>query len=377
MGLGKRANLAPESVGLEAQQPTLFPFELWSFDPPTDSPQDLILADGVRLSVDDLTVRDDLIVTDDENVMGDLDVDGALNVDGTAQIDGEAHFDANIHAKSTVQVDGEAHFDANVHAKSTMSIDGAATLGSTLGVTGVTTLTGGKRVGVHAEDTTPFTFSDTDGIEYLLVTTGASAFTVNLPTAADNTGRIITIRKVDTGAGKITVDGEGSETIDGNTTVGIWYVNNFLTLLCTGSAWLIVGAPPYIRLPVNTARYSSAATPAASNWTAGWDISSYIPIGAKSVELVYFTIMTASAAGAAESEVCVEAAKTSTPTYQKSWLWCHARGTADAAGEYFSSGGTIGTVQLDGSTTLYVYTITKQNCSANYYLCLHGYRMTG
>lgn len=236
---GKQATLQPESVGLEAQQPSLFPHEMWEFDESQESPRDLTLRTGNRLTIPDG------IVTNDFNVQRDLDVDRNLNVDGLGVVDG------------------------------------------TMLISGVTTLAGGKRVGVASTSTTPFTFTDTDGIEFLLVTTGASAFTVNLPTAADNTGRVITIRKVDTGAGKITVDGEGSETIDGNATVGIWYPNNFLTLLCTGTAWLIVGATNPVLIPELSRPTAWVLNGGSATAFTDVDFGSYTPPGRKALYLTY------------------------------------------------------------------------------------------
>jgi len=167
---------------------------------------------------------------------------------------------------------------------------------------GRATFTGGKRLNGKAV-TAAYTFTDTDGIEFLLVTTGATAMTMTLPTAKDNTGRTITIRKMDTGAGKITVDGEGSETIDGNLTVGIWYVNNFLTFLCTGTAWLIVGAPQPFMIPhaLRASSWELSAGTAAA-FTDAWGVgvaNPYVPTGVKSLVLEAVSELTATNAAEA------------------------------------------------------------------------------
>jgi hypothetical protein len=72
------------------------------------------------------------------------------------------------------------------------------------------------------------------------VTSGASARTITLPTASANTDRTITIRKVDTGAGKIIIDGEGSETIDGLTVYDLNVKFDYVTLLCDGTSWYTI-----------------------------------------------------------------------------------------------------------------------------------------
>lgn len=84
------------------------------------------------------------------------------------------------------------------------------------------------------------TIADTDNIGTLLVTTASDTITVTLPTAADNDKRQITIKKVDSGAGSVTVDGEGAETIDGETTLSIPFQYNHATLVCDGSSWHII-----------------------------------------------------------------------------------------------------------------------------------------
>ena len=67
--------------------------------------------------------------------------------------------------------------------------------------------------------TASYTFTDDDKIKTLYMTTGASVLVATLPTAADNKYRVIEIFKEDSGAGSITVDGEGAETINGLTNI--------------------------------------------------------------------------------------------------------------------------------------------------------------
>lgn len=85
-----------------------------------------------------------------------------------------------------------------------------------------------------------YTVLDTDGIYTILMTTGASNRTVTLPTAADNNGRILVVKKVDSGAGYCIIDGEGSETVDGSTTITLTDINEFATVQCNGTAWYVI-----------------------------------------------------------------------------------------------------------------------------------------
>lgn len=82
-----------------------------------------------------------------------------------------------------------------------------------------------------------YTVTDTDGITTVLMTTGATDRTVTLPTAADNSGRKLVIKKVDSGTGVVTVDGEGAETIDGAASVCLQSQYDSVTLICDGTGW--------------------------------------------------------------------------------------------------------------------------------------------
>lgn len=90
---------------------------------------------------------------------------------------------------------------------------------------------------INAVSSSDYTVLDNDGYRHIHVTTGASDRTITLPTAADNTDRVITIKKIDSGAGTVIADGEGSETIDGATTLVLPSQYNTITLVCNGTGW--------------------------------------------------------------------------------------------------------------------------------------------
>lgn len=95
-----------------------------------------------------------------------------------------------------------------------------------------------KRLGLYSEAKSgSYTITDTDGVTTILMTTSTSDYTVTLPTAADNAGRVVTVKKADSGSGSCTVDGEGSETINGATTVVLLYQYEAITLFCDGTGW--------------------------------------------------------------------------------------------------------------------------------------------
>jgi hypothetical protein len=75
---------------------------------------------------------------------------------------------------------------------------------------------------------------------YFRVDASSGSLPVNLPAAANNRKRVINIKKVDSSSNTITVDPNGSETIDGSSTVTITAQWANLTIISDGSNWLIV-----------------------------------------------------------------------------------------------------------------------------------------
>ena len=119
---------------------------------------------------------------------------------------------------------------------------------------------------INAVASGDYTVTDTDGYKHILVTTGASTRTITLPTAADNTDRMLVIKKVDSGAGFVTIDGEGSETIDGAASYSLMLQYESVTLVCNGSAWYITD---YI--PSNWTSWTVVASWTGNvTWTGFW-----------------------------------------------------------------------------------------------------------
>ena len=85
-----------------------------------------------------------------------------------------------------------------------------------------------------------YTLLTTDNIDVILMTTGASTKTVTLAAAASSTGRKLTVKKVDSGAGTVVLDGNASETIDGQPTAVITTQYSFMQIVCDGSNWHII-----------------------------------------------------------------------------------------------------------------------------------------
>ena len=90
--------------------------------------------------------------------------------------------------------------------------------------------------------TANYTIADTDP-DIVVVGVISAHATITLPTAADNTGRIITvIIDGEPGAYNVVVDGEGAETINGAATKTNSVIYSYLRLLCNGTGWDIIGS---------------------------------------------------------------------------------------------------------------------------------------
>ena len=63
--------------------------------------------------------------------------------------------------------------------------------------------------------------------------------TITLYAASSNSGRQVKVKKIDSSANTVTIDGNSSETIDGATTQVIEAQYTSLSLVCDGSNWHI------------------------------------------------------------------------------------------------------------------------------------------
>jgi len=81
---------------------------------------------------------------------------------------------------------------------------------------------------------------DYDGYQQIQVTTAAADRTITLPTLADNQGRVLTIKKIDTGAGKVIIDGESSETLDGETSISLYSKLDAITFIASSDEWKVL-----------------------------------------------------------------------------------------------------------------------------------------
>ena len=73
-----------------------------------------------------------------------------------------------------------------------------------------------------------------------VVLCNSGPYTVTLPAAASNAGKVYYIKNIDAQGDIITIDGNASETIDGNTTYLLNVSNHALRIICDGSNWHIL-----------------------------------------------------------------------------------------------------------------------------------------
>lgn len=74
----------------------------------------------------------------------------------------------------------------------------------------------------------------------ILADATGGAFTVTLPVAETVKGLVLTVKKIDAGANAVTVDGDGSETIDGATTYALSSQYKFVTVYSDGVEWWVI-----------------------------------------------------------------------------------------------------------------------------------------
>ena len=103
----------------------------------------------------------------------------------------------------------------------------------------VGTITGaGFHFAITTKTNTDYTLTANDDV--VLFSTGATTRTATLPAASTVTGKIYHIKKIDAGAGLVTIDGDGAETIDGDLTPDITAQYESFMIVSDGSNWHVI-----------------------------------------------------------------------------------------------------------------------------------------
>lgn len=94
---------------------------------------------------------------------------------------------------------------------------------------------------VYSKSAKTTTYSATGNDDVISVDASGGSWTLSLPAAASNTGKILTIVRTDqTLANAVTIDGNASETINGSTTRKLATQYESYTIQCDGSNWIIL-----------------------------------------------------------------------------------------------------------------------------------------
>ena len=181
---------------------------------------DLIRTVGAIASASNVTITLPLAANNTDRIItvkklndsvGDVIVDG----NGTETIEGELNYRlTSKYAAVTLQSDGTEWFIISKREKDTIFVQ---------------TLTG------------DYTVDDDDNLSIFRLFIGNTDRTINLPLASNNIDRTLTVIKGDSGSGVLTIDGNGTETINGDLTKSLFSIYDALTIHCDGSNWFIVG----------------------------------------------------------------------------------------------------------------------------------------
>ena len=104
------------------------------------------------------------------------------------------------------------------------------------------TVTASVISGIHywsiAEKSAAYTLTSIDDI--ILASASGAGFTLTLPSYVNVAGKIFEIKKIDSTANTVTIDADGSETIDGNLNIPLFTQYDSLTLTAGSAGWWIV-----------------------------------------------------------------------------------------------------------------------------------------
>lgn len=84
------------------------------------------------------------------------------------------------------------------------------------------------------------TYTLTLADDVILADASGGGFSVNLPAANTAIGKVFDVKKIDSTGNAVTLDGNGSETIDGMTTLDITSQYVSIKIISDGSGWYIL-----------------------------------------------------------------------------------------------------------------------------------------
>jgi hypothetical protein len=125
----------------------------------------------------------------------------------------------------------------------------------------------------------PYTVAATD--EVILVNASGGAVTVNLPAAASFSGRVLAIKKTDSSANVVTIDGNASETIEGALTRKLTFQYDRIQIASDGTNWFSLLPEQNVIVKAEHTSSSAIAAGTVINWNSVvLDRKGYITTGA-------------------------------------------------------------------------------------------------
>lgn len=204
------------------------------------------LSDGTKdLSVSALTAAGTSTLNGNVNLgnssSDDLTITAALAGSISVKTTATYNVGSSTLGLLSIYLGGASSYTVRLLASASQSATYTLTLPTTAGTKGYAPYNSGSgaltwepsQKGVNPVASADYTILDADGYYAILVTTGASDRTITLPAAANNTGRSILIKKVDSGVGYIRISG----TIDGSATKALTTIYQSMTILSDGTSW--------------------------------------------------------------------------------------------------------------------------------------------
>jgi len=169
--------------------------------------------------------------TDRVTIQNDGDVGiGTTSPTVTLDVDGDAIFNES----GNTGIDFRIESDANTHM---FYLDG------TNNEIGVNTSTPASGLEVNTSmglKLNTITAATTLNQTHNVVLCNTGSYTVTLPAAADNTGKVYYLKNIDAEGDDITIDGNGTETIEGSTTYVLDPYKHAVRIISDGSNWHVI-----------------------------------------------------------------------------------------------------------------------------------------
>jgi len=173
-----------------------------------------------------------------------------INNNGSDRITIQNDGDVGIGTTSptaTLDVDGSAIFNESGAAKDFRIESDDSThmfyLDGTNNEIGIGTSTPASGLEVNTSmglKVTTITSATTLDQTHNVVLCNTGAYTVTLPAAASNTGKVYYIKNIDSDGDNINIDGNGSETINGATTYVLHSYNDGIRIVSDGTGWHVI-----------------------------------------------------------------------------------------------------------------------------------------